>query len=68
MYIYMYLKIVKGGYNMKLIKSSDCKTLEEYRAYLKQQSKLWYEKNRERKLQYQREYYYNSKNKEQEVI
>lgn len=53
---------------MKLIKSSDCKTLEEYRAYLKQQSKLWYEKNRERKLQYQREYYYNSKNKEQEVI
>lgn len=46
---------------MELIKSSDCKTLEEYRAYLRQQSKLWYQKNREKKIQYQKDRYYNSK-------
>lgn len=47
---------------MELIKSSDCTTLEEYRAYQRQQSKLWYQKNRDRKKQYQRDRYYNMKN------
>ena len=35
---------------METIKASDCKTLEEYRAYQRQKSKLWYQKNREKKI------------------
>ena len=46
---------------MELIKASDCKTLEEYRAYQRQKSKLWYQNNREKKIQYQKDRYYNSK-------
>ena len=46
---------------MELIKSSDCKTLEEYIAYQRQKSKLWYQANREKKIQYQKDRYYNSK-------
>ena len=46
---------------MELIKSSDCKTLEEYRAYQRQKSKIWYQNNREKKIKYQLDRYYNSK-------
>ncbi|MBP3931427.1 MAG: hypothetical protein J6D47_17915 [Peptostreptococcaceae bacterium] len=46
---------------MELIKASDCKTLEEYRAYQRQKSKIWYQNNREKKIQYQKDRYYNSK-------
>ena len=46
---------------MELIKASDCKTLEEYRAYQMQKSKIWYQNNREKKIQYQKDRYYNSK-------
>ena len=56
MYLYK-----KEGYNMETIKASDCKTLEEYRAYQRQKSKLWYKNNREKKIQYQKDRYYNSK-------
>ena len=46
---------------MELIKHSEIKTLEEYKAYQKQQCKLWYKKNREKKIQYQKDRYYNNK-------
>lgn len=49
---------------MNLIKYSEITTVEEYKAYLRQQSKIWYQNNKERKKQYQRDRYYNSKNKE----
>lgn len=57
----MYVLIQKEGYNMETIKASDCKTLEEYRAYQRQKSKIWYKNNREKKIQYQKDRYYNSK-------
>lgn len=47
---------------MELIKHSELKTIEDYKAYRKQQNKLWYMKNRERKIQYQRDRYYTLKN------
>lgn len=46
---------------MELIKHSEIKSLEDYKLYKKQQSKLWYQKNREKKIQYQKDRYYNSK-------
>ena len=49
---------------MNLIKYSEITTVEEYKAYLRQQSRIWYQNNKERKKQYQRDRYYNSKNKE----
>ena len=39
---------------MEIIKASDCKTLEEYRAYQRQKSKIWYQNNREKKIKYQK--------------
>ena len=57
----MYVLIQNEGYNMETIKASDCKTLEEYRAYQRQKSKIWYKNNREKKIQYQKDRYYNSK-------
>lgn len=51
---------------MELIKASDCTTLEEYRAYIRQNSKLWYQKNREKKIKYQLDRYYNSKKLKQD--
>ena len=59
MYVCTYTK--KEGYNMETIKASDCKTLEEYRAYQRQKSKIQYKNNREKKIQYQKDRYYNSK-------
>lgn len=41
-------------------------TLEEYRRHLRQNSKNWYEKNKEKKKAYQREYYAKKKLKEAE--
>ena len=38
-------------------------TLEEYKQYNRQMYRLWYQKNREKKLQYNRDRYYNLKNK-----
>lgn len=49
---------------MELIKPDQCKTLEEYRAYQRQQSRLWYQKNREKKIKYQQDRYYSKKSKE----
>ena len=51
---------------MELIKASDCKTLEEYRAYQRQKSKIWYQNNREKKIKYQLDRYYNSKKNKSE--
>ena len=47
---------------MELIKHSEMKTIEDYRKYTRQQNKLWYMKNREKKIQYQKDRYYNLKN------
>ena len=51
---------------MELIKASECKTLEEYRAYQRQKSKIWYQNNREKKIKYQLDRYYNSKKNKSE--
>lgn len=48
---------------MKLIKYNEITTLEEYKKYNRQMYRLWYQKNREKKLQYNRDRYYNLKNK-----
>ena len=53
---------------MELIKYSEITTVEEYKAYLKQRSKIWYQNNKERKKQYQRDRYYNSKAKNQKEV
>ena len=42
------------------------KTLEEFREYQRQVSKKWYQDNREKKLEYQRNRYYSTKLKKQE--
>lgn len=47
---------------MELIKYSEIKTLEEYKQYNRQRYRLWYQANKEKKLQYNKDYYYNSKN------
>lgn len=41
-------------------------TIEEYREYLRENSKKWYAKNKEKKLEYQRKYYYNQKQKKKD--
>ena len=46
---------------MMIKKASECTTLEEYRTYQRQPSKVQYKNNREKKIQYQKERYYNSK-------
>ena len=48
---------------MKLIKYNEITTLEEYKKYNRQMYRLWYQKNREKKLQYNKDRYYNLKNK-----
>ena len=48
---------------MELIKYSEITTLEEYKKYNRQRYRLWYQKNKEKKLQYNRDRYYNLKNK-----
>ena len=48
---------------MELIKYSEITTLEEYKKYNRQRYRLWYKKNKEKKLQYNRDRYYNLKNK-----
>ena len=42
------------------------KTLEEFRKHQRQVSKKWYQDNREKKLEYQRNRYYSTKLKKQE--
>lgn len=44
---------------MENIKFGEITNLEEYRAYNRKKSKEWYKNNREKKLKYQRERYYN---------
>ena len=44
------------------INHSDIKSLEDYLQYKRQQSKKWYQLNREKKIEYQKNRYYNSKN------
>lgn len=46
---------------MELIKHNEITTLEEYKEYNKQRAKLWYQRNKEKKIQYQKDRYYNSK-------
>ena len=39
----------------------NCETLEEYIEYKRQRSREWYQRNREHKKAYQREYYRRKK-------
>lgn len=48
---------------MKEIKHSEIKTLEDYKTYTRQNSKKWYQANKEKKKQYQRDRYYSLKSK-----
>ena len=63
----MYVLIQKGGYNMEMIKHSEIQTIEDYKRYRKQISKRWYEANKEKKKQYQRDRYYNVKKNKSEL-
>lgn len=40
-------------------------TLEEYREYQRERSRAWYQKNRERKIAYQKARYYNLKSQKE---
>ena len=40
---------------------SKIQTFEEYKEYNRQRAKNWYERNREKKLKYQKDRYYNMK-------
>ena len=51
---------------VKTIKHSEIKTLEDYILYTKQKSKRWYEANKEKKLQYQKDRYYKIKQQNSE--
>ena len=51
----------------QIIKHSEIKTLDDYKLYRKQQAKKWYEANKEKKKKYQRDRYYNIKNKKSEI-
>ena len=46
---------------MEMIKHSEIQTIEDYKLYRKYISKRWYEANKEKKKQYQRDRYYNIK-------
>ena len=48
----------------EIIKHKDITTLEEYREYNRLMYKEWYKRNKERKQEYQRNYYYNKKAKQ----
>lgn len=43
------------------INFSDIQTMEEYREYMRQQSKEWYKKNSEKKKAYSKAYYQKKK-------
>lgn len=51
---------------MKKIEHKDIQTIDEYKAYKKQKAKEWYEKNKEKKQEYSRNYYYKTKNQQLE--
>ena len=65
--IHMYVLIKKVGYNMEMIKHSEIQTIEDYKLYKKYISKCWYEANKEKKKQYQRDRYYNVKKNKSEL-
>lgn len=44
---------------MKKIEHKDILTIEDYKAYKRQKAREWYLKNKEKKDQYSRDYYYN---------
>ncbi len=52
---------------MEMIKHSEIQTIEDYKRYRKQISKRWYEANKEKKKQYQRDRYYNVKKNKSEL-
>ena len=52
---------------MKIIQHKDIKTLEEYKEYNKQKAREWYLRNKEKKDQYSRDYYYNKIKKAKET-
>lgn len=45
----------------EIIKYKDITTIEEYKEYNRKMYNEWYKKNRERKKEYQRNYYYKKK-------
>lgn len=47
---------------MNTIEHKDIKTIDEYKAYKRQKAKQWYEKNKDKKKEYGRNYYYQNKN------
>ena len=57
----------KRWYKLKEIKYKDIQTLEEYKEYNRQKSREWYKRNKEKKDQYSKDYYYNRLKKAKEV-
>ena len=43
------------------MKYNEIQTFEEYKEYNRQRAKDWYERNRDKKLKYQKDRYYNMK-------
>ena len=52
---------------MEMIKHSEIQTIEDYKRYRKQISRRWYEANKEKKKQYQRDRYSNVKKNKSEL-
>ena len=56
----------KGVIFMQQIQHKDIKTIEEYKEYKRQKAREWYKRNKERKDQYSKDYYYNKIKKAKE--
>ena len=56
----------KGVISMQQIQHKDIKTIEEYKEYKRQKAREWYKRNKERKDQYSKDYYYNKIKKAKE--
>lgn len=52
---------------MQQIQHKDIKTIEEYKEYKRQKAREWYKRNKERKDQYSRDYYYSRLKKAKET-
>ena len=51
---------------MNAIQHKDIQTIEEYKEYKRQKAREWYQRNKEKKDQYSRDYYYSKLKKAKE--
>ena len=52
---------------MGKIQHKDIKTIDEYKEYKRQKAREWYQRNKEKKDKYSKDYYYNRLKKAKET-